>query len=295
MRIAVASGKGGTGKTTVATNLAYVASLSGRTVAYVDCDVEEPNGHLFLKPEWLVRKPVTRLVPQVNEKRCTRCGRCGEICQYSAIVPLGVTILVYAELCHSCRGCVRVCPAGAITETPREIGSLDMGGSGAIQFISGMLNIGEGMSPPLIRQVKSAPPTTDVSIIDAPPGTSCPVIESVRGADFLVLVTEPTPFGLNDLKLAVEMGRALNLPLGVVVNRADSGDRHTWEYCQANRLPVLTEMPDDRGVAEAYSRGDLAARVSDRYRWLFAQLLDRIEGMISMSSSDSVAAGSEFR
>ncbi|HRR83833.1 MAG TPA: 4Fe-4S binding protein, partial [Phycisphaerae bacterium] len=183
MRIAIASGKGGTGKTTVATNLAYVASLDGRTVAYVDCDVEEPNGHLFLKPEWLVSKPVTRPVPQVDETRCTQCGRCGEICQYSAIVPLGTTVLVYPELCHGCGGCKLVCPAGAITETPRQIGVLEMGWSGDIQFNRGVLNIGEAMSPPLIRQVKSAPPKTDLTLIDAPPGTSCPVIASVRGAD----------------------------------------------------------------------------------------------------------------
>ena len=287
MRIAVASGKGGTGKTTVATNLAYVASLNGRTVSYVDCDVEEPNGHLFLRPEWLVRKPVTRLVPQVDESKCTHCGRCGEICQYSAIVPLGVTILVYAELCHGCGGCQLVCPAGAITEVPREIGTLEMGWAEDIQFTQGLLNVGEAMSPPLIRQVRSASPKADLTVIDAPPGTSCPVIESVRGADFLLLVTEPTPFGLNDLKLAVEMGRALGLPLGVVINRADTGDRHTWEYCQTNQLPILAEIPDDRSVAEAYSRGNLASHVSDGYRGLFSQLLDRIDGMLSRPYSTS--------
>jgi len=273
----VASGKGGTGKTTVATNLAYVASLTGQTVSYVDCDVEEPNGHLFLKPEWLVRKPVTQLVPQVDETQCTQCGRCGQICQYSAIVPLGAKVLVYPELCHGCGGCKLVCAAGAISEIPREIGSLEMGWSDSIQFTRGLLNIGEAMSPPVIRQVRAAPPKTDLSIIDAPPGTSCPVIESVREADFLVLVTEPTPFGLHDLKLAVGMGQTLKLPLGVVINRADTGDRHTWEYCQANGLPILAEIPDDRGIAEAYSRGNLASHLSDGYRELFSRLLERIE------------------
>lgn len=283
MRIAVASGKGGTGKTTVATNLAFVASLHDRTVAYVDCDVEEPNGHLFLKPEWTIRKPVTRLVPQVDESKCTHCGRCGEICQFSAIAPLGITILVYAELCHSCGGCILMCPARAITEVPREIGFLEMGWSDDIQFTHGVLNVGEGMSPPLIRQVKSAPPKTDLTIIDAPPGTSCPVIESIRGVDFLLLVTEPTPFGLHDLKLAVDMGRALRLPLGVVVNRADSGDRDTWEYCRANHVPILAEIPDDRGIAEAYSRGNLASHLSDGYRELFSRLLARITDAASTS------------
>jgi len=291
MKIAVASGKGGTGKTTVATNLAYVASLADRTVSYVDCDVEEPNGHLFLKPDWLIRRPVTRLVPQVDESKCTHCGACGEICQFSAIAPLGTVILVYPELCHSCGGCTLVCSAGAITETLREIGVLEMGWSQNVQFAHGVLNVGEAMSPPLIRQVKSALPMTNLTLIDAPPGTSCPVIESVIGADLLLLVTEPTPFGLHDLKLAVDMGRALRLPLGVVVNRADTGDGHTLEYCQANRLPILAEIPDDRGVAEAYSRGILASQVSDEYRERFTQLLARIDDMMPTSGTAPIAAG----
>ncbi len=281
MRIAVASGKGGTGKTTVATNLAYVASLDGGTVAYVDCDVEEPNGHLFLKPEWLVSRTVTRPVPQVDEARCSQCGRCGEICQYSAIVPLGLTVLVYPELCHGCGGCALVCPTGAITEAQREIGVLEMGWSDMVQFNRGLLNIGEAMSPPLIRQVKNAPPKTDLTIIDSPPGTSCPVIESVRGSDFVLLVTEPTPFGLNDLKLAVEMVRALRLPLGVVINRADTGDRRTWEYCRAHQIPILAEIPDDRRIAEAYSRGELFIGKLSEYRTLLEDLLDKVSSMSS--------------
>lgn len=295
MRIAVASGKGGTGKTTVATNLAHVASLDGHTVAYVDCDVEEPNGHLFLKPEWLVSKPVTRPVPLVDESKCTQCGRCGEICRYSAIVPLGLTVLVYPELCHGCGGCKLVCPTGAITETPRQIGVLEMGWSGDIQFTRGVLNIGEAMSPPLIRQVKSAPPKTDLTLIDAPPGTSCPVIASVRGADCVVLVTEPTPFGLHDLKLAVEMVRTLNMPLGVVVNRADAGNRGTWEYCSGNRIPVLAEIPDDRRVAEAYSRGQLASLLSEEYRDCFRSLLREVTTLAASARPHAVMSGGDSR
>lgn len=273
MKIAVASGKGGTGKTTVATNLAYAASLNGYTVAYVDCDVEEPNGHLFLPPEWVVRKPVTRPIPQVDESKCTQCGRCGEVCQFSAIVPLGAFVLVYPEMCHGCGGCIEICPTGAITEASKEIGVLEMGWSGEVQFNRGVLNIGEAMSPPLIRKVKQAPPKTDLTLIDAPPGTSCPVIESVRDADLVVLVTEPTPFGLNDLKLAVDMVRCLKLSTGIVINRANTGDRHTWDYCQANQVPILAEIPDDRQVAEAYSRGELAGKTLPEYRTLFAGLL----------------------
>ncbi|MBN1488484.1 MAG: ATP-binding protein [Phycisphaerae bacterium] len=272
MRIAVASGKGGTGKTTVATNLAYVASLDGQSVAYVDCDVEEPNGHLFLKPEITSRSPVARQVPEVDPAKCTLCGLCGEICQYSAIVPVGQTVLVYPELCHACGGCVLVCPSGAIAEQPREIGRLETGRAGAIHFVHGLLNIGEAMSPPLIRQVKQAAPDADIVLIDAPPGTSCPVIESVRGADYVLLVTEPTPFGLHDLKLAVEMVRALKMAFGVVINRAGMGDNETATYCRANRIEIIEEIPDDRRIAEAYSRGVMMCEALPEYRSLFEKL-----------------------
>ena len=284
MTIAIASGKGGTGKTTVATNLAYVASLEGRTVAYVDCDVEAPNGHLFLKPRWQVRKTATRPVPCVDDRRCVQCGRCAEICRYSAIVPLGTIVLVYPELCHGCGGCALVCPTGAIAETPREIGAVEIGLSGSVQFARGVLNVGEAVSTPLIRQVKSATPRADFTVIDAPPGTSCPVIESVRGADFVLLVTEPTPFGLSDLQLAVEMVRCLRLPLAVVVNRADAETRRTREYCAENQIPILAEIPDDRRIAEAYSRGDLASSVSTGYQVLVKRLLARLTAIASTLS-----------
>ncbi|MGB2986377.1 MAG: ATP-binding protein [Phycisphaerae bacterium] len=273
MKIAVASGKGGTGKTTVATNLAYVASRNGRSAAYLDCDVEEPNGHIFLKPEITHREPVGTLIPRVDEEKCSLCGKCAKICQYSAIVCLGEKVLVFPELCHACGGCRLVCPEDAIAEVLREMGLLETGRAGAIQFVQGTLNIGEAMSPPVIKAVKAAAPKAELVITDAPPGTSCPVIESIRDCDFVLLVTEPTPFGLNDLRLAVELTRTLELPFGVVINRADVGDRAVHLYCRKERIKVLAEIPDDRRIAEAYSRGEMVCEVLPDYQSLFAQLL----------------------
>jgi len=277
MKIAIASGKGGTGKTTVATNLVYVASRNGQGVAYVDCDVEEPNGHIFLKPKFDRTTPVGTRIPKVDQSKCTGCGLCGDICQYSAIVSAGETVLVFAELCHGCGGCSLVCPAGAITEVLHETGRVQVGAAGPIGFVHGMLNIGQAMSPPVIKAVKAASRSADVTIIDAPPGTSCPAIESVRDCDFVLLVAEPTPFGLNDLKLAVEMVRALNLPFAVVINRSDLGDRETHAYCQSDGIVILAEIPDDRRIAETYSRGEMVCEAIPKYRDLYGDLLNQVE------------------
>lgn len=276
MRIAVASGKGGTGKTTVSTNLAYVASLSGQEVVYLDCDVEEPNGHLFLKPAITDNRPVGARVPQVDPEKCNFCGSCGDICQYSAIVPIGDEVLTFPELCHSCGGCARVCPNDAITEVDRVMGRLEFGQAGGVQFIQGVLNIGEAMSPPVIREVKAAAPRADLVIVDSPPGTSCPVIESVRGSDYVVLVTESTPFGLHDLNLAVELMGALAIPFGVVINRTDLGDSGVVRYCRENGVPVLAEIRDDRRVAEMYSRGEMVAGTLPYFRATIEELIEKI-------------------
>lgn len=277
MRIAIASGKGGTGKTTVATNLAHVAARSGRCVAYLDCDVEEPNGHIFLRPRIEETRSIDKPVPVVDLHQCSHCGSCSRICRYGAIASLPEQTLVFPELCHACGGCELACPCDAIQEMPQAIGTLRIGHSGAIRFVDGTLNIGEAMSPPAIRAVKLAAPAADLVLLDAPPGTSCPAIEAVRGSDLVVLVTEPTPFGLNDLKLAVEMVRALGLPMGVVVNRAGIAGGEVSRYCAGHRVPVLGEIPDDRDVAVAYSRGQIVADAVPEFARRVEDLLERIE------------------
>lgn len=276
MIIAIASGKGGTGKTTVTTNLAQVAVDQGLKVSYLDCDVEEPNGHIFLKPKLTQKISVSVPVPVVDEDKCTACGKCKEICQYGAIAVLGKTVITFPNLCHGCGVCTLVCPTGAITEAGREVGIVEEGTAGGIRFVHGRLRIGEAMSPPLIREVKKRAHEQEVTIIDAPPGTSCPVIQSVRGTNYVVLVTEPTPFGLNDLKLAVDMLRVLKLQFGVVINRADIGDQAVFDYCANESIEVLLQIPDDRRIAEAYSRGQIAIQALPEYARLFVSLLKRV-------------------
>jgi MinD superfamily P-loop ATPase len=274
MIISVASGKGGTGKTTVATNLAV--SLESE-VQFLDCDVEEPNAHLFIHPEWEETKTITTPVPQVDETKCSLCGKCSEICQFKAIVVIGDTVLPFHELCHSCGGCMEVCPEKAITETGRELGIIERGYRNGIKFIHGKLRIGEAMSPPLIRKVRSLARPDQLTIIDAPPGTSCPVIASMEGADFVLLVTEPTPFGLHDLELALEAVKVLGIPCGLVINRSDIGDTQVKEYATRQSLPILMEIPFDRRIAEAYSRGEVLVEVMPEWKEGFLELYRRIE------------------
>ena len=273
--IAIASGKGGTGKTTVAVHLAACLATQGHPVHYLDCDVEEPNGHLFLNPAIDSSESVGIPAPIVDASRCVACGKCAAVCEFNAIALLKKP-LVFPELCHGCGACALACPADAIRETLRPIGVVESGRAGAIAFTQGRLNVGEPMSPPLIRSVKDRRNPDAIALLDAPPGTSCPVITTVRHADFVVLVTEPTPFGLHDLSLAVDTLRPMGLSLGAVVNRAD-GDRRVQVWCQSQSIPVLAELPDDRRVAETYARGDLLFDRLPEWRGFFEHLWTRIE------------------
>ncbi len=271
--VSVASGKGGTGKTTVATSL---ASSLGSGVQLIDCDVEEPNSHLFIKPVFDVTETITTPVPEVDPEKCSLCGKCGEICQFKAIVMISDMVMCFHELCHSCGGCLAVCPENAITETGREIGIIRKGCHNGLELVSGTLKIGEAMSPPLIRKVRSFARPEKITIIDAPPGTSCPVIASLKKTDFVLLVTEPTPFGLHDLKLAVEAVRVLNIPAGLVVNRSDIGDNRVTEYAHKENLPILMEIPFDRKIAEAYSRGELLTEAVPGFKQKFRELYQAV-------------------
>jgi MinD superfamily P-loop ATPase len=273
MILAIASGKGGTGKTTLAANL---ARSWGGPVQLVDCDVEEPNVHLFLSGTLRGSAEVGIPVPVIDPKLCDLCGQCGRFCQYHAMAAVKPSPIIFPELCHGCGGCVLVCPRKAITEKPRRIGVVETLESGDITLWQGRLDVGVSMVPPLIRAVKSRIDSGLPAIIDAPPGTSCPVVAALRGADYVLLVTEPTPLGLHDLALAVDLVRELALPFGVVVNRMGSGDDRVHRYCRQQRIQIMLEIPDDRRIAEAYSRGVLMVDALPEYRNVFSVLARKI-------------------
>jgi MinD superfamily P-loop ATPase len=249
--VAVASGKGGTGKTSLAVNLA----ISIENAQLLDCDVEEPNAHLLLNPKIIRQEPVYRLVPSVNEELCDYCGKCAAFCQYNAILTVPGKILFFPELCHGCGGCILTCPKKAISEGRSRIGIIKEGFTDGLRIIFGELEVGEPMASLLVREVKRRIDKSRNVILDAPPGTSCPVIETVKGSDFCILVTEPTPFGLHDLKIIVKVLEDMKIPHGVVVNRAGIGDKKVYEYCKGKGIPILLEIPYQRRIAELYSRG----------------------------------------
>lgn len=276
LTIAIASGKGGTGKTFIATNLAALLADRGERVAYLDCDVEEPNGHIFLPPQIEHTDTVSIPIPQVAEEKCTACGDCRDICEERAIILIKEDVLVFPELCNGCGGCWRVCPEDAISEVPHELGVVERGRARGIGFIQGRMKIGEARPTPVIREVRKTAPGDGIVLVDAPPGTSCPVIEAVKRSDFVLMVSEPTPFGLSDLRMAVGVVRSLKVPLAVVINRADIGDDSVKRYCESEQIKVLAEIPDDRAVAEAYSRGELVLEALPSYGETFSELYQRI-------------------
>ena len=287
MIFAVASGKGGTGKTTVATSLALSLSSEGHQVFFLDCDVEAPNAHLFLETTFEAQKEVHLLIPKVDESLCSGCGKCAEVCQYHAIVVISGKTLVFPEMCHGCGSCALICTEKAITETPKTLGLLEAGPTpSGIHFARGLLNVGEPLAVPVIHQLKKWQHMDlhEMVIVDSPPGASCPVVASLRGADFVLLVTEPTPFGLHDLKLAVDLTREVNCPAGVIINRDGIGDTGVETFCQEVGLPILMRIPFDREIGEWIARGQSLVEIRPEYLKQFRQMAARIETFIAVEA-----------
>jgi len=279
MIISVASGKGGTGKTLVATSLALSLKDTCK-VQLLDCDVEEPNDHIFLKPVITRNEAVYLPVPRVDEEKCTYCGKCAEVCAYRAVAVFSKHVMVFPNLCHGCGACSYLCPEEAITEEEKEMGVVELGQSDGVAFVQGKLTVGEAMPTPVIRKVKDYVNRDGIVIIDVSPGTSCPVVQSIKGSDFCLLVTEPTPFGLNDLVLAVETVKELNIPCGVVINRAGVGDAGVEEYCLKENIRILLTIPLDTEVARLYSRGITLAEGMPQWKQSFLGLFDKIRELV---------------
>ena len=286
LTIAVAAGKGGTGKTLLATSLALAAAdaLPGR-IQLLDCDVEEPNAHLLLRPVLEREQPVHVLVPEVDLDACTRCGQCAEACRVSAIAVIRQAVLTFPELCSGCGSCAYVCPVGAISERPRRVGAVHAGRTPeGIEFVAGAVDVGTQKATPVTKAVKRLVREDCLTIIDAPPGTACPMQETVEGCDYCILVTEPTPFGLSDLRLAVETCRSLRVPCGIVINRHGSGFCGVEQYCGSEGLSILETIPHERAIAEAYSRGETLAAAQPGWRQRLFGLLQTVASRCAQRS-----------
>ena len=281
MIISIASGKGGTGKTTVATNIAK----SIKDIQFLDCDVEEPNANIFLKTKIQKQWDVLKDFPQINKKKCSFCGACSEFCEYNAIAVIKSKTLIFPELCHSCGGCELVCPNQAITYHQKPIGRIEYGKQGSLDFYQGLLNIGELQAIPIIQGLKNKIDTNRHVIIYAPPGTSCPVIESISETDYCILVTEPTPFGLYDLKLAVDVVKHLKIPYGVIINRDGIGDTKVNEFCQQMHIPILMRIPHREQIARLYSKGITLVEESFEWEQMFIDLFQKITEQVMISNN----------
>ena len=271
MNITVASGKGGTGKTTVAVNLA-LALGSVRPTQFIDADVEAPNAHLFMHPETSESRIVEKLLPKVDEALCQHCGACSQACEFHAIAQLGERILVYPTLCHGCGRCHLVCPSGAITEIPQRLGIVQTGQARGLPYAGGLLDIGQAMATPIIHALAEEIDPDCTTIIDAPPGTGCPAIAALGVADIALMITEPTPFGLHDLRAAVRVAQSLDRPIGVVINRDGIGDDGVERFCAKEGIPILMRIPFDREIAAAYAVGTPLLEVDPRWRDRFVAL-----------------------
>jgi len=285
MIITIASGKGGTGKTLTAASI----SLSIKDSVYIDCDVEEPNGHIFLKPEIFSEEYVFKKIPKINYTLCNFCGKCSEICEFNALLLLKDEVLLFPELCHGCGACEYFCPQKAITEVNQKIGIVKKGNSlkNNSMFVEGRLFIGEMAASPVIHEAKKEAVTGKLNIIDAPPGTSCSMVETVRDADFCLLVTEPTPFGLNDLKLAVDALRIIGIPFGVVINKWDENFTGIEKYCYKEKIKLMMKIPFDKKIAEAYSNGETVVEIMPEYKSKFNELIDSIREIIQRNKIES--------
>lgn len=278
MKVVVTSGKGGTGKTILAANLAYVAEKEKFDVQYLDADVDEPNGHIFFKPIFQKKESVDLLIPEVDANKCTLCGKCSDICEFKAIIKIADKIITFPELCHGCGACSLVCEPKAIKEIPFNVGEIETAQINNLEFVQGKMGIGKSSTSTIIKELKRKINLNSLSFLDSPPGTACPVVESLRNMDYVVLVTEPTPFGLNDMLLSIDLINELKIPFGVIINRSDIGDDEVKKYCFKENIEILAEIPNSREVAELYSRGEMIAENMESYYNDIVKILKKITG-----------------